>query len=168
MLCVYNTAVELLNSDALLTVDIVEMSNIRFLNQQQLLLDDEQDWSFHPYFAAGRIYDHSFAVRYLVQLYFQPDLAEPIEYLTGANPFAQKKHILLQPIPDVLVGEPYAALFDYFTDRDELPLGLYRFHAYVLTNPRRDTVIHADDQVYVVTKSTEMMDRPNVHTFTAP
>ena len=65
-------------------------------------------------------------------------------------------------------GEPYAALFDYFTDRDELPLGLYRFHAYVLTNPRRDTVIHADDQVYVVTKSTEMMDRPNVHTFTAP
>ena len=125
MLCVYNTAVELLNSDALLTVDIVEMSNIRFLNQQQLLLDDEQDWSFHPYFAAGRMYalllsfhhmrsllplrslflawgvlltfyfsfslwvsyDHSFAVRYLVQLYFQPDLAEPIEYLTGANPF---------------------------------------------------------------------------------
>ena len=49
------TAIEILESPAAVTVDMVENSNIRFMNHKHHAQGSVSDWSSHPFFAAGKM-----------------------------------------------------------------------------------------------------------------
>jgi len=69
-----------------------------------------------------------------------------------------KRSLKVEPIPTEFIGALYQDLFTHLVEKGEVvPLGIFGLRGntepVVLTNPRPDTVMGADDRIYVVSQS---------------
>ena len=65
------------------------------------------------------------------------------------------KHLM---IPSQFVGKPYAHIFQHMVEYETaIPIGLFgcrgNSEPVVLTNPKPDTIVNADDKMYVIAAS---------------
>eukprot|EP00668_Euglena_longa_P046601 GGOE01062286.1.p1 GENE.GGOE01062286.1~~GGOE01062286.1.p1 ORF type:complete len:979 (+),score=274.70 GGOE01062286.1:79-2937(+) len=141
------------------TLTVVELRHRRslMLLKPQMLLDSvtvPAHFNFAPRFAAGLALTNDFADAFMAGTVYNPHLPDIINQLFNNAPAGA--FLAQVRCPPGQAQRPYSALFLHFARRHALALGLYRVgHGgsllpYVFTNPHPDTIVSADDYVFVL------------------
>eukprot|EP01064_Diplonema_japonicum_P001559 TRINITY_DN11028_c0_g1_i1.p1 TRINITY_DN11028_c0_g1~~TRINITY_DN11028_c0_g1_i1.p1 ORF type:complete len:1457 (+),score=340.47 TRINITY_DN11028_c0_g1_i1:79-4449(+) len=112
-----------------------------------------------PFYSAGYLISNHMLGPILPHSYYSPSLIRIVEQFMQGSLNQYGSFLGSVPVPDILVGSTYGELFYSMSLKSEMiPLGLYRAPGadsksplpYVYTNPPKNTVVKANDHVYVL------------------
>lgn len=165
--------VKRMNEKTDVVVEIVRTTNVGYLDPEGGLSGADVDYKFSPQFAAGILFTSSLLDTIVCQSFYNPQIIKVVNKFVGSkgkesfNPSKTKKiktGALIQiPVPDGLESRTYGSLYKYLSQRDIIPLGLYRGvfphmklgpkankMSYVFTNPAKDTELFSCDRIFVL------------------
>ncbi len=176
--------VKRMNERTDVVVEIVRTSNVGYLDPEGGLSGADVDYKFSPQFAAGILFTSSLLDTIVCQSFYNPQIIKVVNKFVGSkgkesyNP-SKTKHIktgsLIQiPVPDGLESRTYGSLYKFLSQRDIIPLGLYRGvfphmklgpkankMSYVFTNPAKDTELFSCDRIFVLSPNSAAIKTRN-------
>ena len=116
---------------------------------------------YHPLFTSGSIFTCSVFDSLMPQLVSSPGLLKVIEMLAFGGSTSsfifESAHVHQIPVPVNFVKRTYGDLFEYLTNKEIIPIALYRPanfknapRPYIFTNPESTTKLIGQDFVFVI------------------
>eukprot|EP00281_Chroomonas_sp_CCMP1168_P017527 CAMPEP_0206218872 /NCGR_PEP_ID=MMETSP0047_2-20121206/4024_1 /ASSEMBLY_ACC=CAM_ASM_000192 /TAXON_ID=195065 /ORGANISM="Chroomonas mesostigmatica_cf, Strain CCMP1168" /LENGTH=350 /DNA_ID=CAMNT_0053641391 /DNA_START=76 /DNA_END=1129 /DNA_ORIENTATION=+ len=154
--------------------EIVEDENIDFLQELRHKTGHTSRIYAQPLFAEGAVYSGSICTTLLVQAFYNRDILHLASSLISTNirkiastgsicpppPGMLASKIIQIPLPEHLSGLTYQDMMHYLLQsKRQLPMGLYReyedehgvIQRFTYTNPRKETMLHRSDKVFILT-----------------
>jgi hypothetical protein len=135
-------------------------------------------YEFTPLFAAGEVMTPSIIDRITCQSYYNPHIITILEQILNGGVTNKKKKVKrleddinlsgsnmwLVKVPEALTGDTFESLFNHLIKSNNVvAIALYRKNlddeiSYVYTNPKKSTMIHKNDQVFVLGLNNSIID----------
>jgi hypothetical protein len=177
-------AIKKCNKKIQIITELIATNNVEYLLGKNYLNDlinrKERlpSYEFTPLFAAGEVMTPSIIDRITCQSYYNPHIITIIEQILSGGITNKNKKILkleedcrvigsnlwLVPVPEAYIGESFSILFENLIKSNQIvALALYRKNLvddmyYVYTNPKKTTMIHKFDLVFVLGIKKNIID----------
>jgi hypothetical protein len=159
---VISRSIESRHPSLFLLAEVAEGNSIRFLGTGRASdMDSQQhapfalDYMFRPRFAAGRVFAVSVLDSLVARAFSNPAVLAVIKLMISSSNKSAK--IYLTTPPRLFVNKRYDALVTHLLARNILAMGVFRSAGhlnshlpFVFTNPPPNTIIGAEDRVFVL------------------